>query len=57
VTPYLFICVQRFPSKSRFMHARHQKLDRPGDVFRPFIWIGLAAFAVGYWGFMAIFGG
>ena len=34
-----------------------QKLDRPADVMRPFIWIGLAAFAVGYWGFMAIFGG
>jgi hypothetical protein len=32
------------------------KLDRPADVVRPFIWIGLAAFAVGYWGYMALLG-
>ena len=33
------------------------KLDRQIVVIRPFIWIGLAAFALGYWGYMALVGG
>jgi hypothetical protein len=34
-----------------------QKLDRPIEVLRPFIWIAAAAFALGYWGYMALVGG